>query len=81
MASHVMSSSTLELDHSKDEKRSQYHERQIHSEDEKASTNVDAHEFSQTRDSQQQASSRESSSYSARKGPNHEFKSYLLDEK
>jgi hypothetical protein len=76
MPSPVMSSSTLELDHSKDEKSSQDHERQTPSEDGEPSTNVDAHE--ETRDSQQQASSRESSSYYARGGPHHEFKTSLF---
>ena len=81
MASPIMSSSTLELSHSKNQKSSQSHEGQTHSESEKAPTNVGAYDFFQTRDSQQTASSRASGSYYARKGPNHEFKSYLMEEK
>lgn len=79
MASPVMSSSALELDHSMDEQISQHHERQTRSEDENPSTNVGVHEIFQTQDSSKQASSRESSYY-VRGGPN-QFKSYLLDEK
>jgi hypothetical protein len=68
-----------QLNHSNDEKRSQYQGVQTPNEDENAAMNVDAqHDFFQTRDSQQITSSRQSSYY-ARGGPNHEFKSYLLD--
>jgi hypothetical protein len=62
-----------------DEKRNQYQGMQSPNENEKTANNTDAqHDFFQNRDSQQIASSRQSSYY-ARGGPNHEFKSYLID--
>jgi hypothetical protein len=80
MASPIMSTSAVKLDHSRDEKSSLHHEMQTHGEDEQTSTNVDAIEYSETPDSHEAASSRQSSFY-ARGGQKHEFKSYLLDEK
>ena len=69
MASTVMSSPTPEL------------KTQTHSEGDEASTNQAAPDISQAQDNQQTVLPRNSSSYYARGGPDHEFKSYLLDEK
>jgi len=69
MASPTMPSSTPEL------------KTQIDSEGGEPLTNGAAPDISQAQDNQQAVLPRNSSSYYARGGPGHEFKSYLLDEK